>query len=422
MRWYYGWNIVGAGLVFQAVTFGLIFFSFTFWVEPWMVEFDASRTEVMVAFAALNVSMGCMAPFAGRAMDKMSIRALVCGGSVCFASGLALASLATALWQIIAVYATVITLGTILTSSLAAQTLAAKWFRARRGLAIGFVAVGTSIGGFLLPPVVAGLIADFGWRSANVILAVGAVLLVVPLVWLVVRNTPEDKGLAPEPERLSADGSHVAVEFPEWTTAMILRQSSFWVPIGAFFPMMLAVSSIQANLAPFASDLGIDATRAAGLMSALAGTMIFGKLFFGAMADRWDHRILFWISAGTMWAAIFLFDTMPNYPVMVAASGVFGFAIGGFLPLLGAIFASRFGPHAFGRVMGLTGPFITITSVGPVATGWVRDASGSYSMAFEAFLILIVPAALIMYFLRPPSEVIAKANGLAGDIEKAAAE
>lgn len=422
MRWYYGWNIIGAGLVFQAVTFGLVFFSFTFWVGPWMADFGVSRTTVMWAFTAFNLGMGLMAPFAGRAMDKMSIRALVCGGSICFASGLALVSLATAFWQVIAIYATVITLGVILTSSLPAQTLAAKWFRANRGLAIGFVAVGTSIGGFLLPPVVAGLIADYGWRTANVMLAAGAVLVVVPLVWLVVRNTPEDKGVEPEAERLSADGSHVEVEFPDWTTAMILRQSSFWVPIGAFFPMLLAVSSIQANLAPFASDLGIDAPRAAGLMSALAGTMIFGKLFFGAMADRWDHRILFWISAATMWAAIFLFDTMPSYPVMVVASGTFGFAIGGFLPLLGAIFASRFGPHAFGRVMGLTGPIITITAIGPVGAGLIRDASGSYSMAFEAFLILIVPAALIMYFLRPPSEVIAKANGLAGDIEKAAAE
>lgn len=422
MRWYYGWNIVGAGLVFQAVTFGLIFFSFTFWVEPWMVDFEISRTTVMWAFTAFNLGMGVMAPFAGRAMDKMSIRALVCSGSVCFASGLALASLATAFWQIIAIYATVITLGVILTSSLPAQTLAAKWFRANRGLAIGLVAVGTSIGGFLLPPVVAGLIADLGWRSANVILAGGAVLIVVPLVWLVVRNSPEDKGVAPEPERISADGSHVELEFPDWTTAMILRQSSFWVPIGAFFPMMLAVSSIQANLAPFSSDLGIDATRAAGLMSTLALTMIFGKLFFGAMADRWDHRILFWISAAAMWVSIFLFDTMPGYSLMVVASGVFGFAIGGFLPLLGAIFASRFGPHAFGRVMGLTGPFLTITSIGPVATGWVRDASGSYSMAFEAFLVLIVPAAVIMFFLRPPSEVVAKAREHIGDAEKMAAQ
>lgn len=422
MRWYYGWNIVGVGMAFEAVTFGLIFFSFTFWVGPWMTDFGVSRTTAMWAFTAFNVGMGLIAPFAGRAMDKMSIRALVCGGSVCLASGLALASLATAFWQVIVIYATLITLGTILTSSLPAQTLAAKWFRARRGLAIGLVAIGTSIGGFLLPPVVADLIAEFGWRSANVMLAAGAVIIVVPLVWLVVRNTPEDKGVEPEPESHSMDGSHVEITYPEWTTAMILRQSSFWVPIGAFSPMLLAVSSIQANLAPFASDLEIDATRAAGLMSALAGTMIFGKLFFGAMADRWDHRILFWISAATMWVAIFLFDTMPGYPVMVVASGILGFAIGGFLPLLGAIFASRFGPHAFGRVMGLTGPFITVTSVGPVATGWVRDEMGSYSLAFETFLVLIIPAALIMILLRPPGEVLAKANGHAGDAESATAE
>ena len=46
-HWYYGWNIVGAGMTFQAVMFGLTFFSFIFWVPIWSEEFDADLADVM---------------------------------------------------------------------------------------------------------------------------------------------------------------------------------------------------------------------------------------------------------------------------------------------------------------------------------------------------------------------------------------
>lgn len=398
-RWYYGWNVVGASLVFQAVTFGVSFFSFTFWVLPWMDEFDATRGEIMTATLAANLALGALAPFAGRAMDAVSIRLLVCLGAVSFATGLALAAAATALWQIIAIYASLVTLGNVLAGPLAAQTLAAKWFRARRGMAIGWSSVGTSIGGFLLPPVVALLLADFGWRTANLLLAGLALVVIVPLVWVVVRSSPEEKGIEPEPE------SEAAVPDPpgaaSWTTARILRQRDYWVPACAFLPVGTVFSSLQFNMAPYALDLGMDARSASFLMSVLSVMMIGGKIFFGTMADRWDHRLLFWLAAAAMTAAVALLLTVPGYARLALAYALVGFAQGGFLPLLGAIFASRFGPEAFGRVMGLSWPFLTLSAVGPVLTGWVRDTSGSYAVAFQVMIAVLLPAAAIMLLLRP---------------------
>jgi len=418
MRWYYGWNVIAVGLVFQAVTCGIALFCFTFWVEPWMADVDVGRGEIMWAMVLLNLAMGIAAPFGGQAMDRLSIRGLIIAGSIFFAAGLALAAFATALWQIILIYAVLITPGVLLAGPLAAQTLAAKWFRARRGMAIGFSSVGTSLGGAIMPLIVDTLISELGWRPTNLILAAVSVTVILPLVWVVVRNTPEDKGIEPEPESIVlAEHAHLS-DFPDWNTGLILHQRSFWIPILAFLPMMMAFGSVQFNLAPYVSDKGFISGEAAYLMSMLSITMIGGKIFFGAMSDRLDHRYLFWIAASVMAAGISILVVSESYRLLQTSSLLMGFAAGGFLPLLGAIIASRFGPKAFGRTMGLAGPFLTINAFAPQLAGWMRDTTGSYDVAFQLLVALMVPISLVMVLLRSPSTV-RNQHGLSTESAKA---
>lgn len=401
--YYYGWNIVGVGLVFQAIVFGLTFYCFTFWVVPWMDEFQISRGYIMSGYTGMTFVIGALMPFAGRALDTASIRVLVCLGTLSFAGGLVLVSVASAPWHIFAAYALLIMPGVAFAGTLPAQTLVVKWFRGRRGAAIGIVAIGTSLGGVVTPPLVAFLFDAVGWRNTNLVLAAMSVAIIVPLTWWIVRNTPEDKGIEPEPEAPRREGQSSAITFPQWTTATILRQPAFWVPIFSFVPTITAFTSIQLNLAPYALDRGLGLAEASLLMSLLSVAMIGGKLFFGAMADRWDHRILYWIATGSMALGVSIILWAPSLIGLVIAVATLGLAAGGFLPIQGAIFASRFGPMAFGRVSGLAGPFLTVSALGPAVTGWIRDSSGSYDNAFLLWLILIAPAVLVMYWLPQPS-------------------
>ena len=400
-RWYYGWNILGVGMLFQAVIFGIGFFCFTFYVAPWRAEFGASRGDILAILVLVNVVMGATAPFAGRAMDRLSIRSLIVVGSLCFAAALALSAFATALWQIALIYGVLFVAGALLGGPLAAQTLAAKWFFARRGTAIGLASVGTSLGGFILPVLVTYLLATVGWRQTNLILAALVVITVVPVVWLIVRNTPQDRGVAPEADAPLARGMSAPV-FPAWTTLQIFKQRAFWVPVLAFTPMMAAIGAAQQNFAPYTEDLGIDAQATSYLVSLMAVVMVGGKIFFGAMADRWDHRYLFALAVAVLVATLALMTLAPSYAQLVVISGMLGFAAGGFLPLLGAIVGSRFGPAAFGQVMGLIGPFTTLAAVGPWVAGYLRDTQGSYDVAWQVFLLVLIPAAIVIILLTPP--------------------
>ena len=391
--WFYGWNIVALAMLFQAVTFGIVVYSATFWVVPWTEEFSAPRADVLQVMMFLQLGMGLLSPMAGRAMDRLPIGLLVCIGASFLATGLFLVSLSQNLWQIMAIYATLLPVGIVLSGPLAAQTLAAKWFHENRGLAIGIAAVGTSIGGFLVPPLVTFLQATYGWRETHMILAAAVVILIVPLTWLILQRGPA----APKEPAPLATGPKPITR--SWTTGEIFKESAFWVPILAFVPLGIAFNSLQFNFGAIANDANISTQTASTMVSFMAVSMIGGKLFFGGLSDKWDHRVLYWVAAASMMLSVLFFSLPASVWTIFVAMAFLGVASGGFLPLMGAIVASRFGPAAFGQVQGLIGPFMVLGAFGAPLTGWIYDRTGSYDLALTIILIMVVPGALAMFFL-----------------------
>lgn len=398
--WYYGWNIVGVSLVFQGVLFGSIFFSYTLWVGEWLDDenLGVTLTYVMVPITILNLAQSLMSPFAGYAMDRYSIRTLICTGTTCAGFGYVLISLTTEFWQIIAIYGTLIMAGVLLAGPLAAQTLAAKWFGKNRGLAIGISTTGTSIGGVVMAPVVTLLHQSYGWRDAHWMLGIAFVAVILPLVWLTVRSTPAELGIEAESAGEAVSASEELQE-RYWTIAEILRQRTFWVVVLSFLPLVTAFGSIQQHLRPYAETLGVDSMQTAFLISVFATIMILGKLFFGTMADRFDHRGLFGLSLLACAVAVLGLLTSPTYSMLIVLSGLLGFSAGGFLPLLGAIVASRFGVASFGSVMGLLGPFLAASAFGPMIFSTLFQLHGNYNLALWVALAVLIPGAVAMVFL-----------------------
>jgi MFS family permease len=410
MPWYYGWNVVGVGMAYQAITFGLTVYVYGFWVKPLAAEFGASRFDVMLGLMLLNVVMGAIAPFAGRAMDIKSIRLLIVGSAIAMAAGFAIAGAAPVLWVFVAAYAMLVSLGVLMAGPLAASTLAAKWFRARRGLAIGWSSVGTSIGGLAMPAVVTWLIVNEGWRHAHYTMALIVLAVIVPLVWLVVANRPEDKGIEPEPESTKPHLVARAAQSRTWTTREILHERSFWAAAIAFGFLTMVFGGVQAHLVPYVQDRGIAGENPAVLMSIMAFAGIVGKILFGASADRFSHRLLFYVASGILALALILLRQNLDFGVLMVASALLGLATGGFLPLIGAVVAGRFGHLAFGRVMGLLGPFtMPVAVLGPPLAGHIFDVTGSYAHAFELFLGMIVIAGIAVAFLRDVDKAPASA-------------
>jgi len=376
-------------LVIQAVSLGILVYSFALFAVPWLDEFGVPRTEVMLTGSLLQFGVGLFSPLVGRAMDHFPMRWLVLLGLGVLVCALVLVSKARELWQIQVLYATLFPLAIALMGSLAAQTLVTKWFTDNRGLAIGLSAMGTNVGGIVFPLLVAVWLELFGWRDTFLWLALVAAVVVVPLTWWVLQRPPP---VNKSTHFSGADGRL-------WSTVEILTTSLFWLPVLCILPLIVAFSAVQLNLGVYSRDLGFDGGTAGTLVALSSACMILGKFFFGGLGDRVDHRTLFWIAAGFMVGSMLILQSEPTFWLLTTGIVFLGLAGGGILPLMGLIFGARFGVASFGRVMGFVMMSFSLSAVGPLLAGWSYDATGSYRTAFLAFLLTFIPAIVAMRWL-----------------------
>ena len=397
-RWYYGWTVMAVQFICQGLVYGLGMFSFTFFVTPWMNEFGASRADLMWATSLSIFGMGVLAPFVGRAMSVVPVRLLTCGGIAMVVLGYLLISRATAAWQIVAIYVTCIAPGLTVTGPLVGQALGAAWFRKHRGFAIGIGISGLAAGGLLVPPLSTALLLEYGWRHAHVILAGLLAVTAIPLTWLVVRGSPAEAGVEPEPAGQSSPSVDASVDEREWTMRDILTSRVFWILGIAFFTPNFALRGIQQNFGPYANDIGIGPQTAAWIAAGSMGLQMLSKLGFGALSDRLDPRVLYWIAMLCLGASAALLIGRPTLP------GVFGYVIligisAGEFSLFGVFCARYFGARDFGKVMGMLLFLVTAGAFGAVVAGWIRDVTGSYDWAYITLIVMLVPSMLAMLFL-----------------------
>lgn len=404
---YYGWWLVLAVFVGEMFAIGSTTYAFGLFVKPLEQEFGISRGDANRGLALFIVGMGLSAPLIGRQLDRRSARGVMLFGAFWMAAGLVAVALAPSLgWMALAVLL-VLASGAAMIGPLTANTLAARWFERRRGRALGLVAVGTSVGGTLLVPLIAYNIETFGWRQALLIQAGLIVLIVGALALWVVRDRPQDLGLLPDGalQRKEDGPAIVAAVAPVWTAARLLRQRDFWC-IGLSVGLTFAVTqSVLASLVPYATDAGIDAKKAALLVSSLSVCSILGKLLFGALAERVDKRWLLLTVVGFTLLELATLIVQPDFRWLLIICGLAGFALGGELPVWAAIIAERFGPRSFGTVMGLMNPINMVCSLGAISyVGVAYDRSGGYAQPFTVFLGVALAAGVMTLLIRAPGK------------------
>jgi MFS family permease len=396
MRWYHGWNILAAAVVFQALMVGIVFYGFTVWGTPWLQEFKSSHFMLMTANAGATLATGVLMLFAGRMMDRYPMRWIIIGGTLLLALGMVLVARATAMWQIILLYTTLIASGYAFSTTLAGQVLAVKWFPDRVGFAVGIAALGSSFGGIIMPPLLAWLLVHHGWRDANMMLAALVLVVVVPLVWFVVRFPREGEGRV-APVRPEAQG---AADEEPWGFFEVLREPTFWIIGLAYLGTTLASYSFLTSVGPYSHDLGIDPQRMSLLIPVLAVAGIAGRLVLGSLADKVDTRYLYWVATAIIWGTLLLTLGRPSYTMLIVISGLIGLGAGGLLPICCVMVEQKFGARSFSRVMGMATPFFSISAaMGPVISAIIRDHTGDYVVAFGVYLAVLPVAAVIMYFL-----------------------
>jgi MFS family permease len=273
----------------------------------------------------------------------------------------------------------------------------ANWFEARRGTAMGIALSGVSTGVMAATLLTNYVIQTRGWRTAYVVLGVPIILLLVPPIVLVVRSRPMGT------EKMTvAQGANLLEGF-EMLEAFRVR--SFWMLVVANLCFGIATSGTVVHLISHLLGSGYKANTAALAMSILACLAAFGKLGMGYIADRIGARLAlgFNFAAGAL--AFVLVLSIARVFFLVLFILVSGVAIYAPLVLLPLLVAESLGRRRYGLLAALTGIAHTLgAAMGPVVAGRIFDMTGSYTGAFQLFVVLNAIGAAAAFACQPYAE------------------
>ena len=268
-------------------------------IVPLEAEFHWSRATISFAVGVNLLLYGAIGPFAAAIMDRFGVRRVMTLSVVLTAAAVAMSPAMREAWQLILLWGVVVGLSCGVIGAYLAAYIAARWFQARQGLVVGILTAANAAGQLVFLPSLASLVTYAGWRVMSEVLGI-AVLALVPLLMLAMRDRPEDLGLGmygdprgPQPVS-RPQGNPVAVAFRALGDGG--RTRDFWLIAGGYFVCGASTNGlIGTHLIPACVDHGFTEIAGAGLLAAAGVFSFIGGTLSGWFTDRWDSRVLlFW--------------------------------------------------------------------------------------------------------------------------------
>jgi MFS family permease len=386
---------------------GMGFYSYQVFIPRFEEAFGWSRFQTVVPAAVWAVVFGVSGFFVGAWIQRFGIRKVLVAGTVVGSVLYAALSAVTQHWHLMVVVA-LSGIAAAATTLVPAQTVITLWFNKRRGRAMGFAMMGIGLGGLALPPLVAWLIQQVGWRATYQISALAITVLIVPPVLLFLKNRPADIGEVPDGRAAAAAGdetTHVPTGIP---ARQAVRTASFWLLFLTYLTQLYVMSAINVNTTAFAEGVGYTVLMAPLFMAFAVGISVPGRFGYGWLTDRISPQYLM-ASAGLLLALstialdvfvirLGMISTVPIWLFAVTQ----GLGIAGSTVVLPILVGRCFGDLEFGKIQGLVmaGFAIGVIFGGPSAAA-IYDSTGSYEPAFIACAVVGVISALLALLVRP---------------------
>ena len=153
-------------------------------------------------------------------------------------------------------------------------------------------------------------------------------------------------------------------------------------------------------MVPRVTDMGFSLTQGASILSFGAAAGVLGKVIYGWITDYYNAKWAIWAAIISQFIGQILLLTSETYLALAVGSTIFGFGMGGIVPIHGSLVSSLFGQAGFGYIMGLMRPaMMPLMVTGIPFAGWIYDSTGNYDIAFKSFLALYIIAAIAIGFV-----------------------
>jgi len=398
------WIVLGALTVCMLAGSGLRSV-FGVYIKPMEAEFGWTRGALSGAAAVSLLLLGAVGPFVGRLADRWGPRNVIAISLFVLALGAIGSSFIQKLWHVYVMTGVFMALGAGGVALTTGSTVVARWFEARRGLAIGIAAGGMSAGQLIVIPLATALTVWFGWRTSFLWLGIGLLVLVLPVCLALIRNNPEDRGArpygatGPAPTRAEAEATRVAGRVGVSEAAQTLP---FWLLMGTFFVCGYTSNGmVLTHFMPHALEHNFTAFQASSALGVMGAMNIMGTLASGWICDRFGRRgplATYYFVRGV--SLLFLLYVW-NVPSLHLWAALFGLNYISTVPPTTTLTANIYGRYSVGELSGwIFFAHQVGSALGAALAGWVFELTGTYSSAFASAAVLAFVAAGLAMMIR----------------------
>jgi MFS family permease len=375
-------------------SFGLGFYGLSVYIAMLQRLHGWSASAVSVPVTVYYVAGALLTASAGDLYERFGPRAVVAGGSVAMAAGVAALGVVTQPWQLYPVFL-VMSVGWGSMSGAAINIILAPWFQRRRGLVVSIAFNGATLGGVIIAPALIPLIGVVGFTLALEIAAL-VVLVVLVAAAGVMRRGPEELGVGPDGDPNPSTRAEPSRSGDERWRGDAVRTWRFWSVSAPFALGLAAQVGVLTHLVALVTPT-LGTGGAARVVSATTAAALIGRLVTGFVVDRLNRRL---VSSATLVIQIMglaLLARAPSPMVVYAGCALFGLGVGNLTTLPGLILAVEWPRERFSALVSLVVGINQFTfAFGPSLVGVMRDWAGTYGLALGACMALQATAAVLI--------------------------
>ena len=371
--------------------------TFPLFLQPISQEFGWGRATFAVSLQVSAIFAAVAAPFVGRAVDRFGARRLLLPAMVLYG----LATMAQSLIghskpQFYLIYAA-LGFTEAVAGPVAFSHLISSWFHTRRGLFLSLV-VGASpaVSLMIMAPVTHVLIANFGWRTAYVVLGGLVLVLGLPAMAFLMKD-PVRAG-----PQTGAGRAAAVAGLPGKSVGQVLLTATYWCIIAGLVVHSLVVGGVRAHTIALLTDRKFDIGLATLAVSVTAFAGLVGNVTAGFLLDRVQTPKIaapFFVAA---LIGLLLLHHASGAPVALIGAAILGFGIGAESGIGPYFFSRYFGLRSFGAIYGSLVSLLALSSgIGPILLGVAFDKFGSYGKGLVIAEIALAVGAVLVSLLGP---------------------
>lgn len=285
---HYAWWILVVCFLMNLTTHALNFQTGGLFTKPISEELGVGRSIFALQNIASSLGAVISAPIWGRLYKKYDMRKLLAFCTLMTASSVFLRSVMPSVIPMIVlgfVRGVFLTGNTVLPNTI----LLTAWFGKNRGFAVSTASLGISAGSAIFNPLLQSVITNMGWRMADRVSALIIAAVMIPLVLILVRATPADRGLQPMgmAKAKGDEAGQAKAEAPAYglTLKEARSTSAFYVFLFITFSVTF-VTGAWLQLSPYLTDIGYTPAAAANAIAVYSAVSIAGKIIMGFVFDR----------------------------------------------------------------------------------------------------------------------------------------